>query len=429
MTCSAIGMARIVLATVALMTCSLSYADIPGIPPGREQDILALFAPFGDEQPITPEATLLGVEVSGFEVRVIVSRNAPNTSRAIVRMRPKDLSDQARHAFTLSSSDTEDLELQKAMKLLSQAITKNDDGSFFHPGKDQVVADAPTFTPLHKRPLVWVSGLLWLLLLSLMARLMSGSAQSFIRRGQTHQQLTLWVCLVVLLAASLWWRRTQDWTPLHANNHAWEDLAVLLDQPETQMGLDSQMRTYGPSWFVLRRALTSVFGANFEIVGLIGVWLGAFAALLAWLATRAAGGGWISATVATAAITFAPISTRVAHSESDLIVGQWLMAAGLWLGTRPGLWGLVGAGCCVALMALGHVVGLAFAGALALMVLSLRASLSESSHGQNSQSWLVDATVLASPVIGVFGLRWLAMGQEVSQRMQATSQAIPVPDQ
>ena len=270
------------------------------------------------------------------------------------------------------------------------------------------------------------------------------------RRGAASGQVFAAVALLVLALQS---RLALPFIPLHANHHAWEDLAVLLGAADAGPAIGRHLEIYGASWLVARRALLPLFGGHFDGVGLAAAWWGASAVLLSVLAALGAGGTRIAVGVGALALVWAPVVARVAHSESDLVVGQWLLAAGLWLATREGRLALAGLAASIGLLALGHVVGPPLALGLALMAVAIRPATIATDNAatpagsdasrvlpppQSAQGQLVGfvgenaprlraAGVLAVALLAATGLRLLSAGAHVGGRLDRIEQAIPIP--
>ncbi len=368
---ASVGLTVAVLAWGALCT-STAWAAAPAIPPGREADILALFAPLQDEGPVGEDVTLSGVRVGGHAIVVTLRHVSGATTQ--VTLTPVDDAVALGRAFHVRAASTDHTALQAAQKAVMAAVKSNDKGVFFRAGGAvRVVGTAGRADfELWASPEAWLSAALWLLLLVVLVHPVLGLARRAVLGPRRVQALGWLGGGLSLLLVAVAVRRHLPFTPLHANDHAWEDLAVVLGLPEATLSIARHAETYGTGWLVARRALNAVFGAHIAGVGAAATWWGGGAVLLSALAARAAGGTGLAVAVATLAAVWAPAGARVAHSESGLVVAQWLLAAGLWSATRPGRVGVVGAAAACALLALGHAVGPAFAAGLAAMAFAVR---------------------------------------------------------
>ncbi len=160
--------------------------------------------------------------------------------------------------------------------------------------------------------------------------------------------------------------------PLHANNHAWQDAALSLHPGAAGPGRAAADVVTGPALRMAQASLASLAGGHLEALAWVGSGVGAVAAVLLALAARALGGrrAGLWALLA-AAVT--PLTVRVAASESVVVFAQLLTAAAVLIAARPGL---VPTGPALAatsaLLALGHVVGPAWALSATGLAVALR---------------------------------------------------------
>lgn len=469
-----------------ILACSLvstvappaAYAEV--IARGREADVLDLFKPFRDEGTVTTGITLAGVRISAQKVVVTLRRAASGgkaTAEATVILTPVAPVTAGKPHFSVRLASTDEADLQSAQKAIAAAISRNDKGTFFAPppvedpaepgaGGDlsdgqpvrshahQRATTAAPVTSLTVSPEAWLGGILWLVLLVIMAGPLFSVFARVLRGPHRLVAMAQLGAGVTLLLLALRSRLDMPFVPLHANQHGWEDLAVLLNLPDAAPAVGRHLEVYGAAWLVARRALLPLFGAHFDGVGLAGAWWGATAVLLAAVAALRAGGSRVVVGVAAVALVYAPVAARVAHSESDLVVGQWLIAAGLWLATREGRLAVGGVCAAIALLALGHVVGPPLGLALALMAIALRPALPEEDStpptvralpssaagdttplagmlgagvGRDLSPRLWTAAGFGLTLVAATAIRLLSAGVHLGSRLGITEQAVPIP--
>ncbi len=429
----------------------LAAAAPPVLEPGRERDVLALLAPFEDEGQVVDDVVLAGVRIRSDRVDLLIRRSAAGGSHALVTLRPLDPSAgrAVGSSFRIVLPMDADAVLRQAAEALAKAVQTNDDGRFF-PVPETVpegaveVASEPPRDPSARHPRVpkaeiepdydlWqqprtrLAMVAWFLLLAALAstiwRALQRAPLGRRRVVATVRILLLALTLLIALAA----RRSAPWTPLHANHHAFDDLAVVLDLPDSGPSTQRTVSAYGPSWLIAQRAATVVFGRHHDGVGDAACWWGALAVVLALAAAWGAGGvGWAAA-LAAMAMALAPVAMRVGHSESSLVVAQWLVAATLLLATRRGRMAAVGVLAGLLLLATGHVVGPALSGGTALLAWALpripRTVDSQRRVGHRI-AWLV--AVISVPIAGA-ALNLLTSSGEVADRVAATGSWMPIP--
>ncbi|MCO4764546.1 MAG: hypothetical protein KC502_23755, partial [Myxococcales bacterium] len=289
---------------------------------------------------------------------------------------------------------------------------------------------------LWQTPEAWLASLLWLLLLAALGHPL-WRALTLAVRSPKRALLPVLAGLALLLLA-LQARLALPFIPLHANHHAWEDLAVVLNLDAAAPAVSRHLEMYGASWLVARRALLPVFGAHFVGVGLASAWWGATALVIGAMAALRAGGTRSAVVIGALVLTWAPVASRVAHSESDLVIAQWLIAVGLWLATERSRLAEVGFAAVLGLLTLGHVVGPPLALGLLLMGLALRpakelpatdAPPARALPGPEAGLTLRLGTVgmWAGTWLAVTALRLASSGSHVGGRLSRTEQWLPLP--
>ena len=450
-----------VISLAVLLGSSLPLATLaapPVIEAGRERDLLALVAPFQDEQEITTGIVLAGIRVRGDRVELLLARGRPATEVATVSLRPLD--PEAGRAAGTSFRMIRPLQATPTMLAAADAviaaIRANDDGRFFalpealpkeataaaaaegggvgQTGRNPRVPLAevdPDFNLWQQPRTLFAVGLWLLLLLALAARLMTALGRSLNPRRRTAL-LTQILLLTLTVTVAMLARQAAPFTPLHANHHAFDDLSVTLDLADSGPSTQRAVRAYGPSWLVAQRAATAVFGRHHQGVGAAAVWWGSVAVGLALLAAWAAGAmGW-PAILAAMAMALAPVAVRVGHSESSLVIGQWLVAATLLLASRRTALATAGTLAGVLLLATGHVVGPALAGGTALLAWTMAPPQdgSEPSGGRRGGFVARDlgrlAALVSAPVLGAI-IHLQSSSGEVADRFAATGSWLPIP--
>lgn len=171
-----------------------------------------------------------------------------------------------------------------------------------------------------------------------------------------------WLGGLAVFATAWLARNAAPFWPLHANNHAYHDLA-------TALGLESASHaelSYGIAWTALQQVAVLPFGVHHDGLAQASAVLGALAACLVFFAARTLGRGLPAALLAGAIAALAPVAVRVGHSESPFVVAQLLLAASLFLASgRRTLASTVGQAAAAVLLATGHPLGAALAFAAA----------------------------------------------------------------
>lgn len=330
----------------------------PLIARGREADVLRLLAPFRDGQAVADTGVVLeNVRIAADTIAVEL--RDPAGQAATVTLRPA--ASGGSKAFALESPKAAG-KLGVAVDLVVAAVAKNDGGQFFRTQQTTAAAISPAQAapagpvPEFATPLGYVTATLW----AVLAAAMLAKA---LRRPRTWSALVFGGILLVIAAAA---RRAAPFTPLHADDHAWLEIAVGLGLPEADRGAHRLLAEYGPAWWQLQRWTSPLWGSDHEALGRWAAALGALATVLAVLAARRVTTRWLPALAAGALMVWSPLAVRVGNSESTLVVAQFLVAAALWLASPPyearaGRWDAVGVLCAVGLLATGHPLGPAFA--------------------------------------------------------------------
>jgi hypothetical protein len=351
------------------LLCGRDAAAQVGIGRGREAEVLRLIQPFQDEGPVA-KTTLARIAIRPDHIAFVLRE--PTGATATLKLLPAD-PDPKRpppRSFRVERDVTDNAALVESQTLLLGAVAKNDDGQFFArplaaegptPRKGSVLdAEADQRAP-------WLTGLavaLWVLLGLCIARAATGGGIP------GTPWLSRSVLALVVLYVALQARREVPFWPIHANQHAYEDLGVALSLPESAHDAARAVAEYGPAWVTLQRQTVGVFGATHEGVARWSNWVGALAALFAFLAAARLAGPW-RALPGALVVAWAPVAVRVGHSESPVVVAQLLVGVALWLAAGSRRVERVGVVVALLLLALGHPLGPALAGAVALSAWAL----------------------------------------------------------
>ena len=324
---------------------------------GREADVLQLLAPFRDGSPVGPGATLNDIAIVSDKITLTVVGPASQTAHIVLHPQ------SGGRSFDVQVPQPVDPALEPAVAALTSAIARNDHGTFF--AAPAAVAAVPS-VGIGNQPVVHpsadsgaqsaVSAALWVVLAAAVAA-------KALRKPHSWSAGVFGAILLVLAATA---RRNAPFTPLHADDHAYMDLAVGLKLPQAEDRAAQLMHDYGPAWWQLQRWTAPLWGDDHAALGRWAAAVGALATVLAVLAARRASGRWLPAFVGGAAMCWAPLAVRVGHSESNVVVAQLLVAAALWLASPPyparsGAYDAVGVLAAVGLLAWGHPLGPAFA--------------------------------------------------------------------
>ena len=442
-------------ALLVLLIPQLLLAAPTVLEPGRERDVLALVAPFEDGAEVSSGVFLAGIRIRSDRVDVLLAHGPSVVRTAILSLRLREpmLARASGKSFDLVRPARSTAAMNAAVEALAATIRANDDGHFMalpeasttgslarpnvaqadrHPRVALAEID-PDFD-LWRQPETALAVALWLLLVAALTARIFGAV---LRARSPHRRPLLTTHLMLLMLAgaiALFARQAVPFTPLHANHNAFDDLAVTLDLADAGPSTQRAMRAYGPSWLVAQRAATPLFGAHHDGIGAAACWWGALAVTLALAAAWGAGAAGWPAVMAAMAMALAPVAVRVGHSESTLVIGQWLIATTLLLASRRTLLCTLGALAGLLLLSTGHVVGPALAGGTALLAWAMPppnlATAATPPAGGSSASARSDlprlGIFLTAPLIG--GLLHLhANAGEVAYRVAATERWLPLP--
>ena len=352
---------RLILLALLLAAVGPAGAAAQTIDRGRERDVLQLVAPFVDEGPVG-ESRLARVAIRAEAITLELQDAAGRTARLVLRPRAAGQVAPGTLSFVVESPPAPTPQLAADREQLRVAVAKNDDGRFFASTKRAAAGPAPETTLLRFRlaEVLWAA-LLLLLLLTMAAVRRQGHAR--------WSAAVLGFLALAALAAAV--RRALPFAPLHANGHGLEELAVALDWPGARLATERFVSQYGASWLLPLRVLTRLTGQNHDQLAAISAGLGglavAFSGAAAWRASR----HWPWTVLATLVVLLAPVAARVAHSESAFVVAQLLMALGLFLATWHGLLARLALALCLALLTLGHPVGIVAATGLGMLAWAL----------------------------------------------------------
>ncbi len=317
----------------------------PGFGHGREQDILKLIEPFHDEGPIG-SAKLQAISIE--RDRVVFRLQLADAS-AELRLIPKESATD--RAFDLELAPATG-ELRQAQLQLQQAIERHDDGHFFGTGPTVTVGDEPSQNRLY-----------WLRILTALLWLTLASATIWrLWRTPWRWSSVLFTCFIAWLAM----RSALPWTPLHANGHAFEDIAVALAAPDAGLSTDRAVGEYGPAWVLAQQWTLGWMGATYANLIQWSHVVMSLVSIALWRALRAAGSGRPSAALALAILLTAPVVARLGSSESPVLLGLLLMTVALWLASSAHVGDRIGTCVAILLVALGHPLGPGFAAGTAL---------------------------------------------------------------
>ncbi|MSQ84021.1 MAG: hypothetical protein EXR77_14250 [Myxococcales bacterium] len=324
---------------------------------GREADVLRLLAPYRDGQPVADGVTVDAVRIGGGQITVELRDTTGKT--ALIALRPA-LPVRNDKAFAVDVPPTDGV-LGQAANLVAAAVRRNDDGTFFASTSGAVQTTTQSLSAGPAAPdlwfgLAWATAGLWVVLAACIAA-------KAMRRPRSWSASVFGAVILVLAAAA---RRAAPFTPLHADDHAYVEMAVGLGLPQVDQHAARLMHDYGPAWWQLQRWTAGLWGNDHEALGRWAAAVGAIATVLAVLAARRACGQWLPALAGAALMCWAPLAVRVGNSESTLVVAQLLVAAALWLASPPypagsGRLDALGVLCALGLLATGHPLGPVFA--------------------------------------------------------------------
>jgi len=330
--------------------------------PGHEADVLRLIEPYRDQGEITPGIVLTDIAI--LRERIVFRLQTAPGRQAQVILKPTDLQAAGGPQFACEAPPAAP-DLAAAQQALIAAIRSHDRGQVPQWTR-HTEPEQPAFRwPQTTLPWLVVAALLWVLLLAALCWPQPARALSRPQRALGWG----WGLLVVVVAAEA--RKTSPFWLLHGD-HGPGDIAFALRLPMTNAAASDLLATLGPAWTGAQQVLVALFGATHDGLARVSVLVGATAAGLSFGAARCASQRWLPALLAGLVVACAPAFVRLGHSESPFVFAQWLVAAALWLALRPpsrlGTAGLVAA---VALLSLGHPVGIGLAAGTALLAWAL----------------------------------------------------------
>lgn len=364
---------------ILLSTCLLPLpllAAPTAFGPERESDVLALLQPFVDEGPLASGTRLCGIAIGARSLTLSAcTEQGERATLTLTAQQPNPLRPPPQ-SFAVRASAPPSKSLREAQILLYLAVLSHDSGQFaLAPAAEPAPAPAgpapllsiAAWWPADLLWRVWLAAALWLLALSALLARRDQCA------GQPRQVLIALSLGILVFGAALWARLHAPFWVLHANDHAFEDLAIALREPATNLAGRHAALSYGASWTVAQQALVSLLGVHHDGVALASALCGAAAAALAcgaaWSLSRSVWGALLGGLCA----ALAPMAVRVGHSESPLVVAQFLLAASLYLGTAlPTRMTQAGLLACIGLLATGHPMGPGYAAAAALFAWALQ---------------------------------------------------------
>lgn len=356
---------------------------------GREADVLQLVAPYRDGTVVSGDVVLRNIGVQSDAIRLELRDAAQQIATVVLRPQP------GAPSFEIQVPPLQAGQLRTAAELLAAAVAHNDKGTFFATVVQPAAAigqTLPVAAPVQVSPSGALAGVTAVLWAALALAMLAKAA----RKPRSWSAMVFGAVILGLAAAA---RRAAPFTPLHADDHAYQEIAIGLNLPEVQERADQLMHDYGPAWWQLQRWTTPIWGDDHQALGRWAAAVGALATVLAVLAARRSSGRWLPALVGGAAMCWAPIAVRVGNSESNLVVAQLLVAAALWLASPPyparsGRFDALGVLAAIGLLACGHPLGPVYAvgAGLCAWALAVRPAQSADSGGE-----LPNLAVLALP--------------------------------
>lgn len=339
-----------------LLLPALTHAQ--AIDRGREADVLRLLQPFVDEGPVgTARLSGIAIRADGIDLEL----TDPQNRHASLHLQPQQ---KQQKSFVIQVLPAPTPELGAAQNLLKEAIAQNDDGQFFSQSTLPDQPPPPQLQPQEVQRLFALSAVLWLLLILLI-----------LRHAWLDQRPIFWLSWLAFALIAALVRRNLPFSPLHANGHGLEELALTLGGPENQAATGRYVAQYGPSWLLPLRAMTQTFGQTHQQLALASSALGGLATALGTVAAWRLSRNWLWTLLAGALLLWTPVAARVGHSESGFVVAQLLVATGLWLGASRERIQLLGVGPVLMLLTLGHPVGIVLAAGTLLLVLAMQLEL------------------------------------------------------
>lgn len=381
-----------------------------GIGQGREPDILKLLLPYRDEGPVGDGVVIASIAIARDKVQITL--RAVDTTSATVELVP--IAAPAAKSFQIHSLATPNPNLIAAQRLITQAIEHNDDGKFF--AQHAPIPSEISQNPLRLDVLLGLTAVLWLLLLvAVIAHFWRGP-----------RPLLALIEFGAALVVGVFARRGVPFSPLHANHHAFEDLALGLSVPGTDAIAVRNLSEYGPAWLAFQRWTIGLGDASHDGMGRWSIAVGALALAFAYAAAqRMYGRFW--AIFAFTLVALAPVALRVGHSESVFVVAQLLVALVLFLGaSAQNSLDRMGLCCALVLLSLGHPLGAGYATGVALIAFGAQNS-AVISERVPFLARLRDLAVLAAAVLLGLALQLSGSGSLLASRANVADQIVPIP--
>ncbi len=350
---------RLALLAVAF-TPSLAHAQ--AIDRGREADVLRLLLPYVDDGPVGDgKLTRIAIRPDAIELDVVDAQG--NVGSLKLTPRPRADTQPGSASFRMDLPPAPTPQLGQAQQLLRAAIIHNDGGTFFA-GAAALPAKAlkppPTMDAEKLAAALSWAGALWLVLLALLAW------HLWLDRAPVKWLFWLTFALMAALV-----RRQVPFVPLHANGHGFEEILIAIGDPDSRAATGRFVAQYGATWLVPLRALTRWIGQSHDQLAIVSSALGGLAAAFGTAAAWRLSRQWLWTALAAALLVFAPVSMRVGHSESAFVVAQLLVSLALWLATHPPRRATLPLLVTLALLALGHPIGIGLAVGVYLLVLAM----------------------------------------------------------
>ncbi len=407
---------KLTRSSVWLLLSLLATAWNPGlahaqaIDRGREPDVLRLLLPYVDEGPVGEGGKLGRIAIGQQAIELDVVNGTGQTGS--LRLTPRAPADQAdgSKSFRIAVPVAPTPQLAQAQQLLRAAIVRNDDGSFFaHARVIWMTEQTPVMDSGALRfALQWASAL-WGILLALLVW--------HAWRDRAPLKWLFWLSFALLAALV---RRQTPFVPLHANGHGLEELLVAIGGPDDAGATGRFVLQYGPAWLTPLRSLTAWIGQTHDQLAVVSSALGGLAAAFGTAAAWRLSRQWLWTAMAAGIFIFVPVAARVGHSESPFVVAQLLVALSLWLSTHRTHGTQFALLLTLALLALGHPVGIGFAAGVYLLILAI--SLDDAEWRPAFHLLLLAGTVIA------VGVELSQCRMSVADRLTSSPQfQIPVP--
>lgn len=437
---------------------------------GKERAVLDLLRPYVDEGDVGKDAMIAGVSIARDRITVHLRHKFTPQWTSQVVLLPRSDANEKTGAFivrvaTQQTATLAQRQVRAAAELVAATIRKNDDGKFFAvdiaaaassttsakaaPGfsvdrepdaRDRVKRDDERSTfSLWDADSARLARLGWAALAALLLwAIASFSWQVFAGPGRVRL-LVLAVLTLCVFGSSLAQRRALPMWPLHANNHAYEDIEAALGEDASGPAVQRHIAGYGASWLVGQRLALSATGPHHEGLADTSAWFSSLAVTFGFVAAILLGGHVVLAFALAIAMAWLPVAMHIGHSESTLAVAQFLVACCLLFSSAVSMrWGVAGLLVSLALLSSGHVVAPVYAVGMALLCWALSTAalagaqrgplhfaLKRLSRGPKSGSALWFLLLFALPATQL--VMRATMSAEVGARLEATGSALPIP--